>query len=84
VRALAQRYAAGMVKETIPQLAQLSSEQKLALVDELLDEVAAADDLPLPDWQKRELDACAAEYVQDPTEGSSWEDARERILRRLQ
>ena len=38
--------------------------------------------VPLPEWHKRALDESLEEYRKNPREGSSWEEARKRILGR--
>ncbi|HTB62219.1 MAG TPA: addiction module protein [Opitutales bacterium] len=56
----------------LPQVQKLSVQDKLLLVEELWDEIAAtADAIPLPEWHKHALDESLAEYRQNPREGSS-------------
>ncbi|BBD65625.1 hypothetical protein NIES4072_07000 [Nostoc commune NIES-4072] len=58
-----------------PQLSSLSRAEKLQLVKDLWDEIAAIlATLPVLDWQKKELGDRKAEYQQNPAIGSSWED----------
>ena len=67
----------------LPQVSALSVPDKLRLVEDLWNEIAAkADSLPLPDWHVRELDRDLEAYRQYPTEGSSWADVQARVLRR--
>ena len=65
-----------------PQLFQLSISQKLQLVEQLWDSIAAAPEaVPVPDWQKEELARRKADHLQNPGSGISWEEARERLRR---
>lgn len=73
-----------MIKETIPQLDELSVSEKLLLVEELWDELAARpDQLTLTETQRAELDRRYEAYRKNPTEGASWEEVRARIQRSL-
>ena len=63
-----------------PQFADLSVTEKLQLVEELWDQIAAApESLPVPDWQKEELDRRKAQYQANPDSGMNWEDAKRHI-----
>jgi len=67
----------------LPQVSGLSMEDKLSLVEQLWDQIAKADeDVPLTEWHKQELDKSLDEYRKNPREGSSWEEAKKRILAR--
>jgi putative addiction module component (TIGR02574 family) len=69
--------------QQLSQFSGLTLAEKIQLVEDLWDSIAAeAEGLPLPDWQKAELDRRAAEYLRDPALASSWEDAKQRILGR--
>jgi putative addiction module component (TIGR02574 family) len=66
----------------IGHLLQLSVPQKLEIVEELWDSIAATpESVPVPDWQKEELARRKAEYLQHPESGVPWEEAKERIRR---
>lgn len=73
------------LKEAIPTLDTLSTQEKLALIGELWADVSQQDDaLPVTPAQQRLLDARYAEHVADPATGTtSWSEARDRILKRL-
>ncbi len=61
--------------------AGLSLPERIQLVEELWDDIAASDkDWPLTDGQKAELDRRVADFERNPREGSSWEEARRQIL----
>ena len=74
-----------MLKEAIPHFAELSSSEKLLLLEELWDDLADhPSEVPVPDWQKRDLERRYQEYLQNPSEGSLWPEVRERLLRAFQ
>lgn len=60
---------------------RLTLPERLQLVEDLWDSIAVeAEKLPLSDWQKAELDRRDAEYRQNPSLASTWEEAQQRIL----
>ena len=64
-------------------LFQLSAAERLKLVEELWDSIADEDQaLEFTSEQREDLDRRLAEADADPTGGSSWEEARERIQHR--
>jgi putative addiction module component (TIGR02574 family) len=70
-----------MIKEAIPRFDELSSAEKLLLLEELWDNLAGEpSEVPVADWQKQELERRYQEYVKNPSEGSSWSEVRERLL----
>jgi putative addiction module component (TIGR02574 family) len=70
-----------MIREAIPRFDELSSAEKLLLLEELWDDLAnQPSEVPVPDWQKQELERRYQEYVKDPTDGSSWPEVRERLM----
>lgn len=61
-------------------LSRLSSAEKLQLVEDLWDDIATTPTvLPILNWQKEELARRKAEYLQNPSIGSRWEDVKARI-----
>jgi putative addiction module component (TIGR02574 family) len=72
-----------MQSGSAPALHELSFSEKLLLVGDLWDDLAAqAKSIPLSDSVKRELDRRYADYVANPTEGSSWQDVKRRLVGR--
>jgi putative addiction module component (TIGR02574 family) len=72
---------AQMNKATLrKELMELSPAERLEFVEELWDSLAPEDLPPLTDEQMRELDRRYDSLVRDPARGSSWEDARSRLL----
>lgn len=70
-----------MILETIPRLAQLTSAEKLLLVSELWDDLAAHPaEVPVSREQIAELDARMEAYRRDPSQVTSWEAIRTRLL----
>jgi putative addiction module component (TIGR02574 family) len=71
------------MNQEFSQLFELSVSQKLQLVEDLWDSIAAApQSVPMPEWQKEELARRKAEYLQNPESGIRWEEAKERIRSR--
>jgi putative addiction module component (TIGR02574 family) len=73
-----------MIREAIPHFDELSSAEKLVLLEELWDDLAGQpSEVPVRDWQKLELERRYQEYLQNPSEGSSWSEVRDRLLATL-
>jgi putative addiction module component (TIGR02574 family) len=61
----------------------LSPSEKLQLVEDLWDDLAATPaDVPLHDWQKEEIDRREANLMANPASAVSWEDVKARIRSR--
>lgn len=74
-----------MLKAAIPHFDELSSSEKLILLEELWDDLAEQpSEIPVPDWQKRELERRYQEFLQNPSEGSPWPEVQARLLQALQ
>ena len=59
---------------------RLTSAEKLKLVEEIWDDLAAGNEpLPIPDWHHQVLAEDAERYQGNPTEGSPWPEAKARI-----
>jgi len=57
----------------------LSPSEKLQLVQDLWDDLAAAPDaIPVHDWQKQELERRKANLQRNPASASTWEDVKRR------
>jgi putative addiction module component (TIGR02574 family) len=58
----------------------LSPAEKLQLVEDLWDDLAAAPDaVPVHDWQKTELVRRKANLAQNPGTGLAWEEVKRRV-----
>ena len=70
-----------MILEQHPELSRLSPGDKLILVNELWDDLAAnPDQIPVSDKVIAELDRRMEEYKKDPTAVTTWEEIQVRIL----
>ncbi len=65
------------------QLHSLTAQEKLGLIEFLWDSLEPGD-IPLHDWQKRELQQALEEYRLNPAEGEEWEVVRARIEQGLE
>lgn len=62
---------------------RLTATEKLLLVEELWDQLAACEDnLPIPAWHERALAEDQAAYRANPAEGSNWSEVKARITGR--
>ncbi len=65
----------------IDEVAELSADQKIQLVEDLWDSIA---DRPatvkIPEWHLQELDKRLKAYQTNPEEGSSWAEVKQRIV----
>jgi putative addiction module component (TIGR02574 family) len=63
---------------------QLPVEDRLEIAEAIWESLeSAAEQLPIPDWQKRILDERIAKDDANPDAGSSWEEVKQRILSSL-
>jgi putative addiction module component (TIGR02574 family) len=61
----------------------LSPAEKLQLVEDLWDDLAAAPEaVPIYDWQKEELARRKANFEKNPSPGVTWEEVQARIRKR--
>ncbi len=61
----------------------LSPSEKLQLVEDLWDDLAATpEDVPVHDWQKEELARRKANLRKNPASGLSWEEVQRRVRNR--
>ena len=59
---------------------ELSPAEKLQLVEDLWDDLAATpEEVPVHDWQKQELARRKANLVSQPAPGLAWEDVKRRV-----
>lgn len=65
------------------EISRLTPGQKLQLVEELWETLAAdPDQLPIPEWHKQALDEAHAAYEANPGAGSPWPEVKARITRK--
>jgi putative addiction module component (TIGR02574 family) len=61
----------------------LSPSEKLQLVEDLWDDLAAAQEtVPVHDWQEQELARRKANLLKNPASGLSWEDVKRNVRAR--
>lgn len=61
-------------------LFDLSPPEKLQLVEDLWDDLAATpSEIPIHEWQKEELARRKAKLMSQPASGLSWEEVKARI-----
>jgi putative addiction module component (TIGR02574 family) len=61
----------------------LSATEKLQLVEDLWDDLAATPEaVPLHDWQMQELARRKANLLSNPASGLSWEEVKRRVRSR--
>ncbi len=61
----------------------LSPSEKLQLVEDLWDDLAATpSDVPIQDWQLQELERRKANLKRNPASGVSWEEIQRRVRER--
>lgn len=67
----------------IEELLKLSVAERIQLVEDLWDSIAADPDaFPLTEAQKAELDRRLAEHEADPDSAIPWEEVRERLYKK--
>lgn len=61
----------------------LSSSEKLQLVEDLWDDLAAdSEAIPIHDWQKKELARRRQNLMKNPASGLNWEEVKRRLRSR--
>lgn len=61
----------------------LSPSEKLQLVEDLWDDLAATSEaVPVHDWQKEELARRKANLMENPASGLTWEEVKQRVRSR--
>ena len=61
----------------------LSPSEKLQLVEDLWDDLAATpEEIPVHDWQKQELARRKANLLKNPATGVGWEEVKRRVRSR--
>lgn len=72
-----------MSKVPIEELLKLSVAERIQLVEDLWDSIAADPEaLPLTEEQKAELDRRLAEHEADPDSAIPWSEVRERLYKK--
>ena len=59
---------------------EMSVAERIQLVEDIWDSIAAApESLPLSDDERQELDRRLEAYAQNPDEGISWDELKEKV-----
>lgn len=68
---------------TVTSVFDLSPSEKLQLVEDLWDDLAAIPEtVPVHDWQKEELTRRKTRLTQNPASGLTWDEVKRRVRRR--
>jgi len=70
-----------MAPNKILDFSHLSPAERLQLVEDIWDSLED-DQVPVPDWHREILDQRLKAYRENPEAGASWEEVRERLLKR--
>ena len=72
------------MKPTIPSIFDLSPTEKLQLVEDLWDDLAATPEgVSVHQWQKEELVRRKANLMQNPASGLTWEEVKRGVRSRV-
>jgi putative addiction module component (TIGR02574 family) len=67
----------------VPSIFDRSPSEKLQLVQDLWDDLAATpENIPIHDWQRQELATRKANLLNNPASGLAWEEVKRRVHRR--
>ena len=70
------------MNSVLEELEKLSVAERLQIVEDLWDGIARNNaDIPLPQWQKDELERRKQNYLQNPDSAQSWDAVKREILR---
>ena len=68
------------MSSSAPSVFDLSPSEKLQLVQDLWDDLAATpEDVPVHEWQKRGLDRRSANLSRNPASGLQWDEVKRRV-----
>jgi putative addiction module component (TIGR02574 family) len=71
------------MNSTTSSIFDLSPSEKLQLVEDLWDDLAASPgEIPIHDWQKEELQRRKANLQKNPASGLTWEEVKQRVRSR--
>lgn len=71
------------MNRTATSIFDLSPAEKLQLVEDLWDDLAATPEaVPVYEWQKQELGRRKAKLLKNPASGLAWEEVKRRVRRR--
>ena len=71
------------MRETNTSIFDLSPPEKLQLVQDLWDDLATApSEIPIHEWQKKELARRKTNLMNNPASGLSWNEAKQKVRSR--
>lgn len=71
------------MNSTTSSIFDLSPLEKLQLVEDLWDDLAASpEEIPIHDWQKEELKRRKTNLQKNPASGLTWEEVKQRVRSR--
>lgn len=66
---------------TVQEIETLSVPEKIQLVEDLWDSVAASNaNVSIPAWQKQELDRRKQVFLNNPASGMTWQEIKRSVL----
>ncbi len=71
-----------MKKLSASDIAEMPLEQRIQLVEDIWDSIAELPEaLNVPEWHKGELEKRLERYHADPSQGTPWQEVRDKILK---
>ena len=69
-----------MMSTQLSEILQMSIEERIQLVEDIWDSVAAFPEaVPMTDAQRQELDRRLEAYAQNPNDGISWDELKDKL-----
>ena len=66
---------------TLKELEALPVSERVQLVEDIWDSIARTSaEIPIPQWQKDELDRRKRNYLRNPDSGRTWAEVKQEIL----
>lgn len=70
------------MRTALQELETLPVSERVQLVEDLWDSIARSNaEIPVPQWQKDELDRRKNNYLRNPDSGRTWDEVKQDILR---
>ncbi len=68
----------------LDQIKRLSISERILIVEDIWDSIALSkEELPITAEQKKELEKRLKDYKENPNDGASWEEVKNRIISNL-
>ncbi len=73
-----------MQKEFIDKVKKLSISERMIIIEDIWDSIISSNkDIAVTEEQKKDLDQRLADYYDNPSEGSTWDEVKKRIRAKL-